>query len=82
MGRWQTRLTVVAVLTMAAVADGQDRTAPGGPTHHIYITAVDKGGMPVKDLAPADVKDMDGDDYLHHAGGEDADRDRRQACCL
>ena len=56
MGRWQTRLTVVAVLTMAAVADGQDRTAPGGPTHHIYITAVDKDGMPVKDLAPTDLK--------------------------
>ena len=51
MGRWQTRLTVVAVLTMAAVADGQDRTAPGGPTHHIYITAVDKGGMPVMQSA-------------------------------
>ena len=65
------RQVVFAVVTLIAVARadavpeartrpgvprGQERAAPAGPTHHIYITAVGKDGVPVKDLAPADIK--------------------------
>jgi len=52
MRRWQLVLAVAAITTTAL--HGQE--LPGGPTHHIYITAVDKDGVPVKDLAPADLK--------------------------
>ena len=65
------RQVVFAVVTLIAVARadagseartrlvvprGQERTAPAGPTHHIYINVVGKDGVPVKDLAPADIK--------------------------
>jgi len=55
------RQVVLAIVTLIAVArptdaHGQERAAPAGPTHHIYITAVSKDGIPVKDLAPADIK--------------------------
>lgn len=65
------RQVVLAVVTLIAVArpdrapearsrpagaHGQERAAPAGPTHHIYITAVGKDGVPVKDLTPADIK--------------------------
>ncbi len=46
----------VALCMLALVARGQDRPAAADATHHIYITAVDKDGVPVKDLAPADLK--------------------------
>jgi len=52
MRRWQLVLAVAAITTTAL--HGQE--SPGGPTHHIYITAVDKDGVPVSDLAPADLK--------------------------
>jgi VWFA-related protein len=55
MRRWEVVL-VVTVLAVPSVAGGQQSAAPGGPTRHIYITAVDKDGVPVKDLAPADLK--------------------------
>ncbi len=56
MGRWQTGPAVLTVLVIAAAAGGQDSGAPAGQTHHLYITAVDKDGVPMKDLAPADLK--------------------------
>ena len=56
MQPWQGVLAVGTVLAVAVAAGGQERGAPAGPTHHIYITAVDKDGVPIKDLAPADLK--------------------------
>jgi VWFA-related protein len=49
-------VAVVAAFAVVPVIRAQQRAAPGGPTHHIYITALDKNGVPVKDLAPADLK--------------------------
>jgi len=68
MRRWRLVLAAAAI-TAAAWPDAapearsrpwilgeQDAAAPGGPTHHIYITALDKDGVPVKNLAQADLK--------------------------
>ena len=49
-------VAVVAAFALVPALRAQQREAPGGPTHHIYITAVDKDGVPVKGLAPADLK--------------------------
>jgi VWFA-related protein len=68
MRPWQVVLAVVMLLAVArpdrapeargrsAGAHSQERAAPAGPTHHIYITAVGKDGIPVKDLAAADIR--------------------------
>jgi VWFA-related protein len=47
---------IVLAAAVAGPVQGQDRANPAGPTHHIYITAADKDGLPIKDLAPADLK--------------------------
>ena len=49
MRRWQTVMGVVTVLAAVQPLRGQERAAPAGPTHHIYITAVGKDGIPVQD---------------------------------
>jgi VWFA-related protein len=54
MRPWQLAVWVFVAATAAPV-HGQDRLAATGPTHHIYVSAVDKDGVPAKDLAPADL---------------------------
>ena len=56
MHRWRLVVAVIVALAFVPTVRAQQHATPGGPTHHIYITALDKDGVPVKDLAPADVK--------------------------
>ena len=56
MRRWWIVAAVVTVVTFVPILRAQERATAGGPTRHIYITALDKDGEPVKDLAPADLK--------------------------
>jgi VWFA-related protein len=56
MPGWHFVVAFVTVTAVVPVLERQERAAPGGPTHHIYITAVGKNGVPVKDLAPVDLK--------------------------
>ena len=56
MRRWRLVVAAVAAVALVPALRAQQREAPGGPTRHIYITALDKDGVPVKDLAPADLK--------------------------
>ena len=53
---WQLVLAAAAITTAAPALRSQERAAPAGPTHHIYINAIGKDGSPIKDLAPADIK--------------------------
>ncbi len=56
MRGWQVVAAFVTVVSAMPALPAQEHGGAGGPTHHIYITAVDKDGVPVKDLAPADLK--------------------------
>jgi VWFA-related protein len=57
MRPWQVAMALVTSVAVGAVARaGQEAQPPGGPTHHIYVTVVDKNGVAPKDLAPADLK--------------------------
>ena len=56
MRPWHIVLTVVTIVAPIPATRAQERPGPSGPTHHIYVTAVGKNGVPVTDLSPADLK--------------------------
>ena len=56
MRRWHLVAPVVTVMSLMPALGAQERGGSAGPTHHVYITAVDKHGAPVTDLAPADLR--------------------------
>jgi VWFA-related protein len=56
MRPWQTVLAVVTVVAAAPALRAQEHPGPSGPTHHIYVAAVDKNGVPLSDLSPSDLK--------------------------
>jgi len=56
MRPWRIVVAAMAGLALVPVLRAQQREVSGGPTHHIYVSALDKDGTPVRDLAPADLK--------------------------